>query len=73
MKDPGLPSLGISHQWLDYTPVDNVTCCNHDYSHGSRYWSDKSYDHVAPDGTVHPKRYADRRKEREEYENSRNV
>lgn len=37
------------------------------FSHGSGYWSNKSYAHVAPDGTVHPQRYADRLKERNEY------
>lgn len=33
---------------------------NEDFSHGSSYWKDKSYGDVAPDGTVHPNRAADR-------------
>lgn len=33
---------------------------NADFSHGSSYWKDKDYGHVAPDGTVHPQRAADR-------------
>jgi hypothetical protein len=43
-----------------------------DYSHGSSYWDDKKYGHEAPDGTVHPQRYADRKREREEYAKSKN-
>lgn len=72
MEKPGLPSIGISNQFLKYTPVSKpATVEKEDYSHKSGYWNDKKYGHVAPDGTVHPQRYADRIKEREAYEKTR--
>jgi|688.fasta_scaffold00177_9 hypothetical protein len=75
MKKPGLPNHGISPQFLNYVPLNKRNVIHiesenkkQDFSHRSDYWKDKKYSHVAPDGTVHPQRYADRRKEQAEYE-----
>lgn len=53
------------------TSAGSFTAPKEDYSHTSSYWSDKKYGHVAPNGTVHPQRYADRKKEQAAYESSR--